>query len=569
VRLFAPTPRIGRPVSTPKRNFTFCAEFDLALRVAECNHCAIWSLPPMSRLLVRIESVNLDVSVFDTDDLSTIRGGSYANLLAPGDILRAIGMSGLGNIEPVFEGASQALGIMESPAAVAPAEVEDFVDSLSADPARSAAMFPHLADVAPILPSLCIVCAATALGDDDFDLKSARTVNRIRVLQLKRPTIDNLFDDDDRSATRFCAIDGLRPGMISDHAGDEDIKVSKSVAARRKFGRALRQKVYARILGDKSAQAFPPFADSFSDLLPPEGVALPPLFQSKMAVISIDGNRFGKIRGKHRGVKAVREFSRTVRDCRATLLERLVASLTNDPLAAAGDKIKFETLLWGGDEALFVAPAWKVRDIVALLAEVFEDPHWIFRGDRLTHSVGIVVCHYKMPIATARSLAEAVMQSAKNAARVEGDNSLSLQFFQSIEPPSSSLRTYRSSLYYDGEDKTFAIVGTDRFKEFIELGKAITDTEEGFPRSQLMKIVRKVDLNSMSAEELRIEVEKSLKRSAIGETPEQREEWISEKAGQLASPVFGNGNMAVGLMRLAEFWEMFHPVRLSSRELAA
>jgi len=48
-----------------------------------------WSIG-MVQFLVRIEAVNINVSIYDTEDLSTIRGGSFASLLLPGEVLNSL-----------------------------------------------------------------------------------------------------------------------------------------------------------------------------------------------------------------------------------------------------------------------------------------------------------------------------------------------------------------------------------------------------------------------------------------------------------------------------------------------
>jgi arsenate reductase-like glutaredoxin family protein len=75
--------------------------------------------------------------------------------------------------------------------------------------------------------------------------------------------------------------------------------------------------------------------------------------------------------------------------------------------------IRFETLLWGGDEMLFVMPAWHGFEFIHYFFDKtanWETPE----GRQLTHAAGIVFCHVKSPIRIIRRIAQSIADTVKN-----------------------------------------------------------------------------------------------------------------------------------------------------------
>ncbi len=55
-----------------------------------------------------------------------------------------------------------------------------------------------------------------------------------------------------------------------------------------------------------------------------------------------------------------------------------------------------ETLLWGGDEIVWVTPAWRGWRLLTMFYESAKA--WQLLGKSVTHSAGLVFCHHKAPI---------------------------------------------------------------------------------------------------------------------------------------------------------------------------
>jgi len=437
-----------------------------------------------------------------------------------------------------------------------------------------------------VFPYVCVIGVAvgiTGSADDAFDVAARRAVARLRTKQLQRPTID-LDAPPGASALRPCKKDGTRPARETDMEAGAPIIVSASVKTRRAIGRDMRRKFLTRIFpNDPPRLKRDRFADSLHDLVasPPRG--LPPALRNKMAVVHFDGNKFGTIRGQHPGQKAAAEFAAILKASRAALLKKLLLDFDADDRMAYRDregveKLRFELLMWGGDEATFVLPAWKVGGLLRLLEHDLRDDgeRWKFRTSRLTHAVGILVCNYKMPIANARSLVEQMVVGAKNCVndfsltnpktdKTEPDNALSLQVLESIEPQAGTVRAFRTIYYGVGDDRAFTLIGSDDIKHFLEAGANLTDPADGYPRSQLFGLLRRA--RALDPKRPRLDpglIEDSVHRSApthlISGSPDAKR-WVDGHVGRLNSGIFGVHPDApvLGLMRLAEMWELFRP----------
>lgn len=74
--------------------------------------------------------------------------------------------------------------------------------------------------------------------------------------------------------------------------------------------------------------------------------------------------------------------------------------------------IRLETLLWGGDEMLFVLPAWLGFEFLQRFYQSAET--WkLSDGAPLTHAAGIVFCKAKSPIRIIQKLAKALAERVK------------------------------------------------------------------------------------------------------------------------------------------------------------
>ncbi|HEB86935.1 MAG TPA: hypothetical protein ENI68_07980 [Gammaproteobacteria bacterium] len=161
-----------------------------------------------------------------------------------------------------------------------------------------------------------------------------------------------------------------------------------------------------------------------------------PRLDGKIAIFYADGNDFGAIQRDaiqspppDQQVNKQQEFDKTIRTNRAQLLADLLDEMlkgnnglfphmitrSRDNAGKEIDALRFETLLWGGDELLFVMPAWIGFEFVQLFFRKTEK--WQVGGKPLTHSAGLLLCSAKTPIRIARELAQMIADHIKEETR--------------------------------------------------------------------------------------------------------------------------------------------------------
>lgn len=486
----------------------------------------------MPTFLLRMEGVNFDASLYDTNDLSTIRGSSLALLRAGGVALAALQCApGATNVETVFTGASQAAFTFDTADDVVAEPVAAHVRSvLTSSKAAGAAGGPEaeLRDaVAQLSFVVDVVPASTAGGADALEVAMAR--NRTR--QYREWTLPlPVFDPGAQAPDPF---DSTRPATASERRvppgkfllpvapprgkSDGERMYAPSVVARRAYGRTQRQEFYKAETGRGIGKGLA-YTDEFEAIVanPPDKVPLS--LRSKMAVLYADGNGFGKIRAamtaEHgNATDAFRDFSGQLVALRRGLLQGLcdwygagikASEAGLDTFAVRQDKssdsydLRLETLLWGGDELMFVIPAWLA--LAALQGFFAATRGWQIKGPKgnhdLTHAAGLVICHHKTPIRQAKRIAEELALACKAAAG--GRNAASIAIFESLSPSETALAEARAGLYggrskdeLEAIDKMLVIPG-DGFNKVGDVIAALKSEgdEAPLPRSKLYDALR-------------------------------------------------------------------------------
>jgi len=169
----------------------------------------------------------------------------------------------------------------------------------------------------------------------------------------------------------------------------------------------------------------------------------------KLAVLYLDGNGFGKL-GRQRlkeGLEKFTTWSEGIQSHHNGLLERILDAATRDKEWMNYDKVRLETLLWGGDEIIWVVPAWKGWELVKL---VFASAHAINERP-VSYSAGLVFCHVKSPIKDIVELAIRLGNTAKAACK--DDDRLAYEVLESLDTITSNLDTHRR-VWLPGEIRT-------------------------------------------------------------------------------------------------------------------
>jgi hypothetical protein len=382
-----------------------------------------------STLYVRIDGVNLSNFVYDVHDLSTIRGGSFLLLDAVRRVQERF------RLKAISTGASS--GFFTAPAGGGTAdadalrrEIERFLSDGDGQPRPK--------DETEQLKHATFVVDVSAEADGDEGFARAResllAMNRWRQFQQPTLTVPARGSRQDE-----CAFDHVRPATkdLRVKEGEEIVvkPASASVAARRTFGINKKKAFYAEEL-ERLAQTIikdDPSAEEESkavrqlvrdlegkdftkDLETLADKGTPRSLDGKIAVVYFDGNKFGRIQ-KNCDSGDLRAFDRTVKRYRGQALRRLLQSIVDAPDGwLAGQEIRLETLLWGGDELIWVVPAWKGWSVLRLFYETSRDWQFTPRSiavEPLTHAGGVVFCHRVAPIHRMTELAKNLADSCK------------------------------------------------------------------------------------------------------------------------------------------------------------
>lgn len=457
----------------------------------------------MAQWILRAEGVNFDATLLDTSDLSTVRGASLALLRLDEVIAGALG-DGAG-VRKLFSGASQCAFVFEAPDAPAAEALRGRV-AHALNEGGSGLPTAHLCimvDVAPL--------AGEGLEAELAALTVAEARNRTR--QFRSWTLDPVPPE--RGATRADALDRTRPASTSIRrptSADgqmEQLPVSQAVKAKREFGRKARQDFYRspaglgmeaaqRILGVEDGLRF---TDSIEDIVTAAPEDMPLSVRGKVALVYADGNGFG---AKVRQVGPERfgaELAARRRDLLAAVLSwyaqgskgsnwRHFATLDPD----GRPRLRFETLLWGGDEFAFAMPAWLVFPFLEGLFSL--TARWTVSGADgavlpLTHAFGVAIANRKTPIRQLLTIAKAAADLSKGAG-ITGEDSVAFEIFESLTPPdlSDGLSHLRARTFGADPrlDASLAFPG-GAFRTLTD-GLFHLAAPEGFPRSQLYGALR-------------------------------------------------------------------------------
>lgn len=327
-----------------------------------------------SEWYLRIEAVNIDHSVYDTNDISTIRGGSSLLL----DAVRKI--TEKPELKRVSVGASTGLYEvgMSTDANITGIETE-IRKNLQGEP------YCHFATF--------VVATTKRERGEAIDDVNKRLMAECSLQQYQTPSFP--FPTYEESAEE-CGFGGTRPA-VHDIEGQEQ-KVSHSVSVRREEGKTLRKELYKPCFNEESAEIELP--DHLEELAQNDNIA----------VIHFDGNRFGKIRDYCKTTEEYKRFDKTIQGIQKQAICQIVKHTPK-----TGNKVRLETLLWGGDEIELVVPAPQAW---ATLKRFFDatatDPlKTTGKEFNLTWSAGVVFCRHNLPILQVRRYADQLCSIAK------------------------------------------------------------------------------------------------------------------------------------------------------------
>ncbi len=466
--------------------------------------------------------VNMTATIEDTQDLSTVRGAGLALLRMPDQITAALTASpapaGVSNPKMIYTGASEGLWRFTASDADARKLPGLLRKSLADKGSALGRALRHMRVLLTVAP-----CAGAEDAGGQKALAAAR-FDQYRTVTVPAP---------EGPAAERCGIDHVRPGdatirtrpgQIGPHstheADDKDTKgqtaaVSSAVKDRRAYGRAEKHAFYTKE-GVKLSPSIKGVTETFQDMVkdPPKG--LREAVKGKLALIYADGNAFGEIRerlsARLGADKGLTKFSTGLADKRRTLLGETLRAFQNHetkgqgralaiapPADGPGDaRLRFETLLWGGDELIWVMPAWAAWD--ALNDFFTHTREWEVEQEKLTHAVGMVLFQAKTPIRLVKSLAHDLADSAKAETRSASGrrNVCQVLPLESHDVPPGFLEAYRTALFgarvpdqdsgqMSTDPAAFTLDGDTLPTLTVHLRERVFPC---FPRSQLYRLLR-------------------------------------------------------------------------------
>lgn len=462
----------------------------------------------MGKFYILVEGVNIYANVFDTNQLSVIRGTSYLLKHAIDIITKDFELE----LEAISTGASSGLFLVKDNNNLN--ELVDRISNKLNEPENDNSLLTFIIES----------CEANDLLEAKQQLFSQLHISQMQSITIvpdAMPENDSSFlaQADEWEGKRI-ASEGCKTSLK-----DKKVNLSNSVYRRLKLGRKLKQSDFSA-KGNTRFQDYR-FTHDFEELA--KYSASNEKLNNKIAVIYMDGNNFGKKQSnilqvaKNNGddlIEKQKEFDHYIQTQRSDFLDTLKQDMIENKnglfnqAISTNDKnekvIHLETLLWGGDEMLFVVPAWLGFNLIQYFFE--KSQTWQFDNEKLTHAAGIVFCNVKAPIKNIRNLAQSLADASKEIKKEKSPNSIagreqntwSYMVLESIDYPSNSNIDDFNQKYYKDLKKPAFIPSVNKQAEDLISIKDKLDliiNKSILPRRQLYKLVELINLKSFSTEE--------------------------------------------------------------------
>jgi hypothetical protein len=488
--------------------------------------------------LLRLEGVNLANCVFDTEDLSTRRGGSLMLL----DAVNFIAKEFKNQLEPISTGASTGLFKVTG-------QQDNLVKNVQ-DKLQKHELYRFGTFVVDL-----------AEGEFKTAIEKVLTLNRWQQMQGLSFSSIGLSENENRGP---CVEDGIRP------ASNE--KNSVSVQTRRDYGVEQKQHFYNRLLQEGSNRRY---TRDFEILASDMQYVDTPNLEGKLAVFYADGNKFGKVGVACKTPDELKKWDQFVKDERKKLLEAIVAHACKYKRWQTSEgQIRLETLLWGGDELMFVVPGWCGLQLANLFFE--QTQHMVYDGKKLTHACGLVFCHHQAPISAITTLAKNLADKAKEGkSNFKEKNSLNWIVLESFDQAGSDLDGFLKTRYHDKVKSWDAL--TLHPEAVKTLHTKMAGLKKVLPKSTMVRALRLLVENETENKLLERSyqsVEKAIKKEAETTSendaanpattfkelwkelhPNQRE-WMDKPSTQLDSNDYSD---LVVWIKMLELWDYCQP----------
>jgi hypothetical protein len=356
----------------------------------------------MQEYLFRIEGVNLDSTVYDTSDISTIRGGGFYLLSR----VKALAEKFVSQDNLITEGASSAVIRVET----------DEPENIRKDMLR----YLYSPDEQPAIHEMMFLVEYLE-NVGNFSEIMARLLGKVRFSQMQSPSV-RIFPEtlaagsaEDGETMHFDSFNRVLPA----HHRKEKGNASGFTHKRQDQGRRLRKRIYENLLADqmRSVSEYK-FTEDLQAL---SKDSLKGNLDGKIAYLSIDGNKFGSLQ-RNLTADQLRDFDRKIQLFKKLFLSSVLGLAQEYKSFLTSDhRLRMETLLWGGDELKLVVPAWMGWKVADLFFELATASDMCIEtqvdGKRvpchLTYALGLVFAHHKNPILNIDRIAADLVNTVK------------------------------------------------------------------------------------------------------------------------------------------------------------
>ncbi|WP_157237606.1 Cas10/Cmr2 second palm domain-containing protein [Beggiatoa alba] len=466
-----------------------------------------------------MEGVNLSAVLDDTNQISVIRGASFLLRDAAKEVSKQFNDKNI-----ISVGASIGLFAFE---ANTPEKAQETADNV-VKALNENDKFKHFNFVVDIQ-------AETSEFIRDKEALIAR--NRFRQMQQFSLVIP---EKNDKADTLVCELTNLTPAIVEkERIGEEKKAVSSSVSVRLKYGREQKKGFYK----DETGLNYE-FTDDLHELSEKDNSYAK--LADKIAVLYLDGNSFSKIQTNHcKNKESQVKFDHDVQGKRKNFLKNLLETIVKDPHFLNYNKVRLETLLWGGDEMLFVVPAW--RGLQLLMAFYAFSQDWKFENERLTHAGGLVFCRAKTPIRRIRQFAQELADEVKNKDKdgsYRKDNFFDYMVLESIDYPSESPSSLRKKIHPSLSAshlplRPFTKEGFDSLAYLVHI-----------PKSQAYQIV-----HAINGDKSRFEEQRNRLTTVLGDEKDEDGKKISDQIDPYLDEAFPNQSKEWQWIHLVELWD--------------
>ncbi len=292
-----------------------------------------------------------------------------------------------------------------------------------------------------------------------------------------------------------CVLDKVRPATKKIKMNNKNVSISDSVFQRKEYGGNKKKSDFYYSITDFNLN----FTQDLSTL---SCSTKQTNLNGKIAFIYIDGNEFGKKQRSSKTAKDQRDFDQITRKFRNNTLKEILFMIKGKEdwifIDDNNKKLQLETLLWGGDEIIWVVPAWQGWWMLDQFYQLSQG--LTFNNKPLFHGSALIFCKHNAPIHRIDQLARKLADDF--AKRDKTSNHIAYQVLESFDHAGNKLSSEQEARIQGlASDTSELLIKAEDMNKIEKCIKALKDYD--FPKRKIYQIVNHYrNDNSEKAEEL-------------------------------------------------------------------